>query len=351
MKKLFLLLISSIFISNLIYSQTASTYFPANPGYKWYYKNIPLDSNNNPQTNLITYRIDSFANVAMYNGQNANVVRFKNWLSSFQQNTPFNDTNYFNFQTTNGWQYMKSSMIIDSVPVPGVLNFLKSLEAWYNIFRFSQAVGLQYTILQKDTTIMYDTITVPLRAKATGMRFNDEVINTVYGNYTAKKFLIEYGLYIHILFYDYPIVVRADTSWLAQNVWMVKEIIPSTKIDLNSIGYPVTYPIPGNMYELAIPTGIRNISSEVPGNFNLYQNYPNPFNPVTKIKFDISKVGQAFLSVYDITGREIQKLVNEQLSPGTYEVTFNSGALSSGVYFYKLESGSYSKVLKMTLIK
>jgi hypothetical protein len=361
MKNYLLLLIAGILISNVVFSQNASTFFPSNTGYKWYYKNIPLDSNNNPQTNLTTYRIDSFAVVANYQGLNANVVRYKDWLTSLTQNSPYNDTNYFNFQTTNGWQYMKTSMFLDTIPVPGIGSFFKSLEGWYNIFRFAQSVGSQYQIVQKDTTIQFDTIAVPLRVKVLGTRLNDEVVSTVYGNYTAKKFIISYGLYVRILIFELPIVVRPDTTWLAQNVWMVKQDIPFTKIDLSNLGYPIVIPIPGICYELSLPPiGIRNISSEVPEIFNLYQNYPNPFNPETKIKFDISPLSRGVgetrgvftqLKIYDINGREISTLVNDQLSPGTYEVTFNSGALSSGVYFYKLESGSYSKVLKLTLIK
>jgi photosystem II stability/assembly factor-like uncharacterized protein len=103
--------------------------------------------------------------------------------------------------------------------------------------------------------------------------------------------------------------------------------------------------------------GIRNIGNEISKNYFLSQNYPNPFNPTTKIKFDIPsvRVGQTFLSVilkiYDITGKEIQTLVNESLKPGTYEVTFDGSNLLSGVYFYKLTSESFAETKKMILLK
>ncbi len=99
--------------------------------------------------------------------------------------------------------------------------------------------------------------------------------------------------------------------------------------------------------------GIQNISTEIPSGFILYQNYPNPFNPSTKIKFDIpaNLVGQTFLSVYDISGHEVAKLVNEVLQPGTYEVTFEGGNLPSGVYFYKLTSGEFTATKKLILLK
>ena len=100
--------------------------------------------------------------------------------------------------------------------------------------------------------------------------------------------------------------------------------------------------------------GIQVISTIIPKGYDLSQNYPNPFNPTTKIKFDITghTVGQTFLSVYDITGREIQTLVNEKLNPRTYEVTFDGSQLPSGVYFYQLSVGNdIIAFKKMILLK
>ncbi len=87
--------------------------------------------------------------------------------------------------------------------------------------------------------------------------------------------------------------------------------------------------------------------------FSLSQNYPNPFNPVTNIRFDISgsAVAQTFLAVYDILGREVAVLVNESLQPGSYNVDWDASNFPSGVYFYKLESGSFVESKKMVLIK
>ena len=87
--------------------------------------------------------------------------------------------------------------------------------------------------------------------------------------------------------------------------------------------------------------GINPISTEIPGKFSLSQNYPNPFNPSTRIKFTIPAVGNGRdrsvkILVYDMLGREIAVLVNEQLNPGTYEVNWDASAYPSGVYFYKL---------------
>lgn len=93
--------------------------------------------------------------------------------------------------------------------------------------------------------------------------------------------------------------------------------------------------------------------------FYLYQNYPNPFNPVTKIKFTIPNVIASetkqsqfvSLKVYDVLGNEIDVLVNEEKQPGVYEVEFDASSLTSGVYFYKIQNGSFFEVKKMILLK
>jgi hypothetical protein len=92
-------------------------------------------------------------------------------------------------------------------------------------------------------------------------------------------------------------------------------------------------------------------NSELPTSYNLEQNYPNPFNPVTKINFAIPKQGFVTLKVYDMLGREVTKLVNEVKQAGTYSVDFDATRLSSGVYFYKLEAGSFVDTKRMVLVK
>ena len=81
------------------------------------------------------------------------------------------------------------------------------------------------------------------------------------------------------------------------------------------------------------------------------QNYPNPCNPSTVIRFQISELSRVRLIVYDMLGREVTTLVNEQKTPGNYEVVFDGSGLSSGTYFYKLEAGNFTQVKKLLLIK
>jgi hypothetical protein len=92
-------------------------------------------------------------------------------------------------------------------------------------------------------------------------------------------------------------------------------------------------------------------NSSLPGNYNLSQNYPNPFNPVTKINFALPKQGFVTLKIYDITGREIQILVSDVKQAGYYSVDFNGSSLSSGVYFYRIQSNDFVMTKRMVLIK
>lgn len=91
--------------------------------------------------------------------------------------------------------------------------------------------------------------------------------------------------------------------------------------------------------------------SVVTGSYKLSQNYPNPFNPETKINFSIPNAGNVNLSVYDMTGREVANLVDEKLQAGSYEYAFNASHLTSGVYFYTLQTGNFRETKKMMLIK
>jgi photosystem II stability/assembly factor-like uncharacterized protein len=108
----------------------------------------------------------------------------------------------------------------------------------------------------------------------------------------------------------------------------------------------------GGVWVRTFPLGINKIS-ETAIYFKLIQNYPNPFNPMTKIRFELPAGATRIvvLTVYDVSGREVTTLVNEELTPGTYEVDWDASDYSSGVYFYKLVSGNLLDTKKMILIK
>ncbi len=106
------------------------------------------------------------------------------------------------------------------------------------------------------------------------------------------------------------------------------------------------------------PFGIIKISNEVPESFTLGQNYPNPFNPGTHFGLRIANFGMVTVKVFDMLGREVKTLVNEQLQPGTYEVDFDGSNLASGTYIYQLTAvpfdktqGVFTDTKKMILVK
>lgn len=96
---------------------------------------------------------------------------------------------------------------------------------------------------------------------------------------------------------------------------------------------------------------VVNPNSTEPMEYSLNQNYPNPFNPATRIDFSVKEDGLTSLRVYDMLGREVGTLVNEQKSAGTYSVEFNGSNLPSGIYFYRLTSGNFTETKKLILLK
>ena len=95
-----------------------------------------------------------------------------------------------------------------------------------------------------------------------------------------------------------------------------------------------------------VPDGLS-----VPTEFKLEQNYPNPFNPATTIKFSVPQMEQVNLKVYDLLGREVITLVNEEKYPGTYEVKFDGSSLASGMYIYSFRAGDFIQTKKMILLR
>lgn len=106
-----------------------------------------------------------------------------------------------------------------------------------------------------------------------------------------------------------------------------------------------------DLVQVTGPNGIKNINIKTPDSYKLSQNYPNPFNPTTSISYEIPEYGFVNITIYNLTGQVVTVLVNEMKTTGSYNATFNAANLPSGIYLYKMKSGSYEKSLKMSLIK
>lgn len=100
----------------------------------------------------------------------------------------------------------------------------------------------------------------------------------------------------------------------------------------------------------AVPSSITQINEIVTG-YEISQNYPNPFNPSTKIRFSIPSNEFVTLKIFNELGKEVESLVSSKLSAGTYEADWNASNLNSGVYYYRLQSGSFLQTRKMLLVK
>lgn len=108
----------------------------------------------------------------------------------------------------------------------------------------------------------------------------------------------------------------------------------------------------GFWYQISkdIMTGIEDDGLN-PETFELKQNYPNPFNPSTKIVFNLPKAIDVRLTIYNVLGQEVGTLVNEKLAAGKYDITFEARDLAAGLYFYRIQAGSFIETMKMLLVK
>jgi len=134
------------------------------------------------------------------------------------------------------------------------------------------------------------------------------------------------------------------------------EEVPDTSyisfVILNFLGFPTV----GSEFYLdhlswSSTSDVNGEAGNFPKDFSLEQNYPNPFNPGTKISYSIPEIDNVKIVVYDIIGNEITTLVNKEQPAGNYEVEFNADNVPSGVYFYTLQSGSFTRTMKMLLLK
>jgi hypothetical protein len=122
-----------------------------------------------------------------------------------------------------------------------------------------------------------------------------------------------------------------------------------------SFGYPVGdlkwFPARYAQWLVDPNVAVGEPTSELPRSFALEQNYPNPFNPATKIEFNLLKTGYTTLTVYNVLGQKVSTPIAENMSAGFHEVSFDASHLTTGVYFYKLQSGNYFDVKKMMVLK
>ncbi len=152
----------------------------------------------------------------------------------------------------------------------------------------------------------------------------------------------------------------ATRKYWYQNIASVQAgaIDASTGIDVyTSLKAIINYPTVDSVYNLSktlfnkLLTSVEEQGIGIVAGFNVVQNYPNPFNPTTRIAFTIPEQGQTNIKIFNMLGSEVTELLNKELSAGSYEINWNASGLSSGVYFYRVQSGNYIATKKAILLK
>jgi aminopeptidase N len=157
------------------------------------------------------------------------------------------------------------------------------------------------------------------------------------------------------VFHKMPIVIKFSFSTGADTSVKVMNDVNNQMFSFYFNRLPTTVVFdPNNDIVLKTATlsvGINNESSITPTKYAVHQNYPNPFNPSTSIRFDIPKNTFVKLKVYDVLGKEVATLINEERAAGSYNVDWNASFYPSGIYFYKLESKDFTETKRMLMIK
>ena len=219
----------------------------------------------------------------------------------------------------------------------------------YSAFDFSDSgfgvISLEDLIITTDGGASWKVVT-----RENGIRGND--CKSIGRNYSGEyrilecskgKLIITYLSPEGVIDYSYQAPVYTGETLNRINVFVEGDF---PDVWIAGDGFTLLYRQFEKLY-----VGVDESSGEKELTYNLGQNYPNPFNPVTTIEFQIAKPGFISLKVYDILGKEIETLINEKKSTGTYKVEFNGKNLSSGIYFYRLQAGSFVSTKKFVLLK
>jgi len=182
---------------------------------------------------------------------------------------------------------------------------------------------------------------------------------TLTGGGAIKKLHLSHSSMKVVIVGNFDVVTQSATpSFHNTGIWysyfdndsiIVNDIYQQVSLGPGEFKIYTTVKLPPQEPNIVTEIGEEGVSDI--GNYALLQNYPNPFNPSTTISYDIRSTGFVTLKVYDMLGNEVTTLVNENQESGSYSIDFNGANLASGVYFYKLQSGDFSAINKMLLLK
>lgn len=268
--------------------------------------------------------------------------------------TKFMDVSTWDWSDPNGYITRNEQLRLTRRYLTSVFNLFLKEDSSY----FKYAFG---SVINQDTSMIFSSQLKPL------MPFN---FNLLSPNDTIlyPPHIFHWESTYSLNLFDtvrYTVIVSQDS--LVRDTFKIQEGLLDTTAVL-SLGYgkfywkvkayssDSTYRFSNQIFKFDSSDPLGVINDEVEFNFELLQNYPNPFNPITKIRYELPKAGYGStsfvsLKVYDLLGNEIIELVNEEQSPGSYEVSFNGEGLTSGVYIYRLITAGYTSSRKMMILK
>ncbi len=250
---------------------------------------------------------------------------------------------------TEKWKYFTDGYLWSSpvIGIDGTIYIHSTENGFYAInpdgtekWKFSQILGVYSNL--NTTAAVGDNNVIYIGGTSTSYQSTFYAINTSDGSIKWETGLeyspsspITIGNDGSIIFGadDYLYVYNSECTGLADSPW------PKYRKDYGNTGYTT------------VATSVKQIGTDVPQEFMLSQNYPNPFNPSTTISFAIPNQANVKLSVYNSIGEEVALLLNENISAGSHQVSFDASNLSSGLYFYKISSNNFVDVKKMILLK
>ncbi len=364
----FIITLLTLLLSQPFFAQVAEKYFPKDLGVKLSYSIVPLNSENEPMLEYKMVEVDSFVAENKFFGKKAKLMLTKIGYADDITNIPFPDSTFINFERDVTSKFLSLQTLIDTNLVTGFLKSpkfvqtLDELDGWYPIYQFAKDMNSKYLLFQKDTLIVVDSVEYPIRLESIGVRKNDENISTAIGNFNCKKFVFSFTLSYLLTVsplptVPVPLLTIPDTTWIAEDNWIVKEVVPTTILDLTRIGKE-TYSIMGYQ-KLATSelTDVHDSRNRTNLQYELGQNYPNPFNPTTMISYTIPTTSKVKIEIFNSLGQKVSELVNKTQTTGNHSANWNATNFSSGTYFARLTVTSlnskeiFSEVKKMLLLK
>lgn len=206
--------------------------------------------------------------------------------------------------------------------------------------------------------IPQDYLTDGIAVGNMGVHYVDSEAPELKGQAFTKTLL--YGFYNGKMFFVEPMITRAYFQTNPNDTLTIKQPAAYQRTGYYPTTYRINYDAGKKEYNVVLtnfvlrqgtPTSVDGTDLELPVKFSLSQNFPNPFNPSTTINYELPQKSNVTFKVFDMLGREVATLVNENKPTGSYSITWNARGMASGVYFYRLKAGNFVATKKLLLIR